>query len=207
MAIGGHQARRLAEAWSPHAGCEQHRAPLSVLLRSRPACRLAGRAAYPPTPASPASTDVRSHFAAGMPRCAWALSLSPATALGHCRTQRDQPVWSVLGSPCLPGLPPENFRGTTVLHEMLHVLFREGFHLCGPPPDQFRRNNARCLEAFACRVNGFGADPTAVTLWIDRFEPRLRQRRLATSTSRSARFFGDQRQKQLALAEGLLVQR
>ena len=36
MAVGGHQARRLAEAWSPHAGCERHRAPLSVLLRSRP---------------------------------------------------------------------------------------------------------------------------------------------------------------------------
>jgi hypothetical protein len=38
----------------------------------------------------------------------------------------------------------------------------------GPPPDQFRRNNASCLEAFACRVNGFGADPTAVTLCTNR---------------------------------------
>ena len=62
--------------------------------------------------------------------CAGAVVVT-ATALGHCRTQRDQPVWSVLGSPCLPGLPPENFRGTTVLHEMLHVLFREGFHDAG----------------------------------------------------------------------------
>jgi hypothetical protein len=65
-------------------------------------------------------------------------------------------------SPGLPGLPPENFRGATILHEMLHVLFCEGFHDGGPPPNQFRRNNASCLEAFACRVNGFGADPSAV---------------------------------------------
>ena len=75
------------------------------------------------------------------------------------------PFW---GPPALRGLPPENFRGATVLHEMLHVLFCEGFHDGGPPPDQFRRNNASCLEAFACRVNGFGADPTAVTLCKNR---------------------------------------
>jgi hypothetical protein len=70
--------------------------------------------------------------------------------------------------PALRGLPPEAFRGATVLHEMLHVLFCEGFHDGGPPPDQFRRNNASCLEAFACRVNGFGADPTAVALCVNR---------------------------------------
>jgi hypothetical protein len=75
------------------------------------------------------------------------------------------PFWA---SPGLPGLPPENFRAATILHEMLHVLFCEGFHDGGPPPNQFRRNNASCLEAFACRVNGFGADPTAVALCIGR---------------------------------------
>jgi hypothetical protein len=75
------------------------------------------------------------------------------------------PFWA---PPALRGLPPETFRGATILHEMLHVLFCEGFHDGGPPPDQFRRNNASCLEAFACRVNGFGADPTAVTLCTNR---------------------------------------
>jgi hypothetical protein len=75
------------------------------------------------------------------------------------------PFWASAG---LPGLPPENFRGATVLHEMLHILFCEGFHDGGPPPNQFRRNNASCLEAFACRVNGFGADPTAVDLCVQR---------------------------------------
>lgn len=75
------------------------------------------------------------------------------------------PFWA---SPGLPGLPPENFRGATILHEMLHILFCEGFHDGGPPPNQFRRNNSNCLEAFACRVNGFGADPSAVRLCISR---------------------------------------
>jgi hypothetical protein len=75
------------------------------------------------------------------------------------------PFW---GPPALPGLPAENFQAATILHEMLHVIFCEGFHDGGPPPDQFRRNNASCLEAFACRVNGFGADPSAVTLCANR---------------------------------------
>jgi hypothetical protein len=70
------------------------------------------------------------------------------------------PFWA---SPGFPGLAPEDFRAATILHEMLHVVFCEGFHDGGPPPNQFRRNNASCLEAFACRVNGFGADPSAVT--------------------------------------------
>jgi hypothetical protein len=75
------------------------------------------------------------------------------------------PFWA---PPALRGLPPENFRGATILHEMLHVLFCEGYHDGGPPPNQFRRNNASCLEAFACRVNGFGADPEAVALCTSR---------------------------------------
>jgi hypothetical protein len=75
------------------------------------------------------------------------------------------PFWA---PPALPGLPPENFRGATILHEMLHILFCEGFHDGGLPPNQFRRNNASCLEAFACRVNDFGADPTAVALCVSR---------------------------------------
>jgi hypothetical protein len=75
------------------------------------------------------------------------------------------PFWA---PPRLAGLPPDNFRGVTILHEMLHVLFCEGFHDGEPPPNQFRRNNTSCLEAFACRVNGFGADPEAVRLCCDR---------------------------------------
>ncbi len=107
-------------------------------------------------------------------RCGDAALCAGAVAVTrHCAGAIVEPnVINLCGSfwapPALRGLPPENFRGATVLHEMLHVLFCEGFHDGGPPPDQFRRNNASCLEAFACRVNGFGADPTAVTLCTNR---------------------------------------
>jgi hypothetical protein len=107
-------------------------------------------------------------------RCGDAALCAGAVAVTrHCAGAIVEPnVINLCGTfwapPAFRGLPPENFRGATVLHEMLHVLFCEGFHDGGPPPDQFRRNNASCLEAFACRVNGFGADPTAVTLCTNR---------------------------------------
>jgi hypothetical protein len=104
----------------------------------------------------------------GGARCAGAVAVTR-----HCASTDAEPnVINLCGAfwapPALRGLPPETFRGATVLHEMLHVLFCEGFHDGGPPPNQFRRNNASCLEVFACRVNGYGADPTAVPLCVNR---------------------------------------
>ena len=68
--------------------------------------------------------------------------------------------WS-LGQPgFLPvGQNPRWIRAGIILHEMLHQLFREFFrHFRVPPrpddPQERRRDNARCYEAFALLVNG-----------------------------------------------------
>lgn len=78
------------------------------------------------------------------------------------------PFWSPPTG--LRGLPPENYRAGTIIHEMLHMLFTDFFHhvpnAFGDP--EFRRDNANCYEAFAYRVDGFGADPAAVALCIGR---------------------------------------
>jgi hypothetical protein len=66
----------------------------------------------------------------------------------------------------LPGLPNEDRRGGTILHETLHMLFghgpesgRHGIH--GILDADPKRANAHCYKAFALRVNGFGQDPVA----------------------------------------------
>jgi hypothetical protein len=64
----------------------------------------------------------------------------------------------------LRGLPPENFRGGTIIHEMLHVLYWDFFHHVPTSlgvPGERRRNNAHCFKAFALLVNGYGRDPAA----------------------------------------------
>ena len=68
--------------------------------------------------------------------------------------------WS-LGQPgVLPaGQNPRWIRAGIILHEMLHQLFREFFrHLRVPPrpddPQERRRDNSHCYEAFALLVNG-----------------------------------------------------
>jgi hypothetical protein len=63
-----------------------------------------------------------------------------------------------------PGLPAVYRRASTIIHEMLHVLFgagregRRGGLLDSDP----KRANANCYEAFVLRVNGFGGDPVSV---------------------------------------------
>jgi len=66
----------------------------------------------------------------------------------------------------LPGLPDEDRRGGTIVHEMLHMLFghgpesgQHGIH--GILDADPKRANAHCYKAFLLRVNGFGQDPVA----------------------------------------------
>jgi hypothetical protein len=63
----------------------------------------------------------------------------------------------------LRGLSNDGFRGGTILHEMLHVLYTDFFHHAGHPSGdpEFRRDNAHCYKAFALRVWGYGEDPNA----------------------------------------------
>ena len=61
--------------------------------------------------------------------------------------------------PPSPGLPADVFRGGTLLHEMLHQLYIEFLR---HDANEQRRNNAHCYAAFAWRVAGFGARPSAV---------------------------------------------
>jgi hypothetical protein len=89
---------------------------------------------------------------------------------GHARAHTHQeiepnvinlcaPFWTP--PPGLRGLPPEVFRGGTILHEMLHVLFTDFFHHQYPPHSRTterKRNNAHCYKAFALRVAEYGAD-------------------------------------------------
>jgi Lysine-specific metallo-endopeptidase len=64
----------------------------------------------------------------------------------------------------MPGLSNEGFRGGTIIHEMLHILYTNFFHHAGHPSGdpEFRRDNAHCYKAFALRVGGYGRDPNAV---------------------------------------------
>jgi len=73
------------------------------------------------------------------------------------------PFWNEIH---LPGLPNEDRRGGTILHEMLHMLFghgpESGHHgIHGILDADPKRANAHCYKAFALRVNGFGQDPVA----------------------------------------------
>lgn len=65
------------------------------------------------------------------------------------------------------------WRAAIVLHEMLHLLFWQFFgHQANLPrpgdPEERRRDNSHCYEAFALRVAGHGADPTDVAACRDR---------------------------------------
>ena len=64
------------------------------------------------------------------------------------------PFWDELH---LPGLPNQDRRGGTILHEMLHMLFGFGRGSgCGILDSDPKRANAYCYKAFVLRVNGFG---------------------------------------------------
>ena len=78
------------------------------------------------------------------------------------------------GSP--PRAVPKFWRAAIMLHEMLHLLYWEFFghqaSLVIAPrpgdPEERRRDNSHCYEAFALRVAGHGADPFAVAACSDR---------------------------------------
>jgi hypothetical protein len=60
------------------------------------------------------------------------------------------------------------FRAGIVLHEMLHLLYSSFFrHLTVPPrpddPQERRRDNSHCYEAFALRLAGHRVDPADLT--------------------------------------------
>src|SRR5262249_42497581 len=73
------------------------------------------------------------------------------------------PFWNPPAN--LRGLPTENFRAGTIIHEMLHMLFTDFFHPAGDPRDpwEFRRDNSHCYKAFTLRINGYGGDANAVS--------------------------------------------
>lgn len=78
----------------------------------------------------------------------------PATAAGRARVAR---FW----------------RAGIVLHEMLHLLYRGFFrHATVPPhpddPQERRRDNAHCYEAFTLQVAGHSPDPSDITQCRDR---------------------------------------
>jgi hypothetical protein len=62
--------------------------------------------------------------------------------------------------PKMRGLPSIAFRGGVILHEMLHVLYRDFFY---HRPGERRRNNAYCFKAFALRAKGWGQDNIALS--------------------------------------------
>jgi len=73
------------------------------------------------------------------------------------------PFWSA----AIPGTVPRFWRAAILLHEMLHLLYWQFFgHQENLPrpgdPEERRRDNARCYEAFALRVAGHGADAADV---------------------------------------------
>ena len=79
------------------------------------------------------------------------------------------PFWG----PSPPGTDVESWRSAILLHEMLHLLFWEFFgHQVNLPrpgdPEERRRDNAHCYEAFALRVAKHGADPADVTACTNR---------------------------------------
>lgn len=75
-----------------------------------------------------------------------------------------RPFWG--GNP--PGTTQRFWRAAIVLHEMLHLLYWQFFgHQANLPrpgdPEERRRDNSHCYEAFALRVAGEGADAFDVT--------------------------------------------
>jgi hypothetical protein len=67
--------------------------------------------------------------------------------------------------PLQPGLPPEGFRASVILHEMFHVLFT--MEHIEDDPNEKRTNNAHCLTFFALRAMGYGQDNRAIHRCID----------------------------------------
>ena len=79
------------------------------------------------------------------------------------------PFWSVAPA----GTVSRFWRAAILLHEMLHLLFWEFFgHQANLPragdPEERRRDNSHCYEAFALRVAKQGADPNDVTVCNER---------------------------------------
>ncbi len=93
------------------------------------------------------------------------------------------PFWNqeplVPATPPFPGTPEGRarvarfWRAGIVLHEMLHLVYRGFFrHFAVPPnpddPQERRRDNAHCYEAFALQVNRHLASPHDVTACEER---------------------------------------
>jgi hypothetical protein len=88
---------------------------------------------------------------------------SPAIPLPRNTIVLCPPFWRA----GVPGTDSASWRGATLLHEMLHLLFWEFFgHQANLPrpmdPEERRRDNSNCYESFALRLAGHGADATAV---------------------------------------------
>lgn len=82
----------------------------------------------------------------------------PRNTIVLCR-----PFWG----PAPAGTTPRFWRAGIVLHEMLHLLHWQFFgHQVNLPrpgdPEERRRDNSHCYEAFALRVAGHGADQADV---------------------------------------------
>lgn len=89
---------------------------------------------------------------------------SPANPLPRNTILLCPPFWG----PGPPGTVPRFRRAAIVLHEMLHLLFWEFFgHQVNLPrpgdPEERRRDNSHCYEAFALRVNGHAAEADDVS--------------------------------------------
>jgi hypothetical protein len=97
----------------------------------------------PGAPTSPACCRVntRAFFVPGAPALRNVVHL--------CREFWNPPA-GLLG--LSPGISIEAFRGGTIIHEMLHLLYPEFLH------HGFRRPNAHCYKSFALRVKGYGRD-------------------------------------------------
>lgn len=85
-----------------------------------------------------------------------------ARTIGPVEVRLCAPFWNA--SP-QPGLSDRFFRAGVILHEMLHQLFLEFIR---HDPNERRRNNAHCYEAFAMRLAGHAADRSDVTQCLDR---------------------------------------
>ena len=89
---------------------------------------------------------------------------SPANPLPRNTIMLCPPFWG----PGPAGTVPRFRRAAIVLHEMLHLLFWEFFgHQVNLPrpgdPEERRRDNSHCYEAFALRVNGHAAEADDVS--------------------------------------------
>jgi hypothetical protein len=94
---------------------------------------------------------------------------SPANPLPRNTILLCPPFWG----PGPAGTVPRFRRAAIVLHEMLHLLFWEFFgHQANLPrpgdPEERRRDNSHCYEAFALRVNGHAAEAGDVGACRDR---------------------------------------